>query len=148
VGSNPESVLVTLLYIFYIVNRGQREERKMLKRFFFKGDKNTVPQLRLLVARFPPLRPEFDPSSCGICGSRSCFLRVLRFPLPNFIPPTVPHSSSSIIRGWYNRPTIGRRAKWSQDHPNPRKFWRSKIIYILKKVNENKNYESLLALFI
>jgi hypothetical protein len=47
--------------------------------------------------------------SCGICGKRSgtgaIFLRVLRFPLPILIPPTTPHSSS-IIRGWYNRPTV------------------------------------------
>jgi hypothetical protein len=31
------------------------------------------------------------------------FLELLRFPLPS-IPPTASHSSSSIIRGWYNRP--------------------------------------------
>jgi hypothetical protein len=36
------------------------------------------------------------------------FLRLLRFPLPILIPPTAPHSSS-IIRGWYNRPVSGRR---------------------------------------
>jgi hypothetical protein len=47
--------------------------------------------------------------SCGICGGQSStgagFLRVLRFPLPILIPPTAPQSSS-IIRGWYNRPTV------------------------------------------
>jgi hypothetical protein len=36
--------------------------------------------------------------SCGICGGQSGteagFLWVLRFPLPIFIPPTAPHSSS------------------------------------------------------
>jgi hypothetical protein len=31
------------------------------------------------------------------------FLRGLRFPLPVIIPPTAPHSSS-ITRGWYNKP--------------------------------------------
>jgi hypothetical protein len=45
--------------------------------------------------------------SCGVCGgqsgTRAGFPRVLRFPL---IPPTAPQSSSSIIRGWYNRPTV------------------------------------------
>jgi hypothetical protein len=41
--------------------------------------------------------------SCGIYGGQSGsgagFLRVLRFSL-SLIPPTAPHSSSSIIRGW------------------------------------------------
>jgi hypothetical protein len=53
--------------------------------------------------------------SRGICGGQSGtgagFLRVLRFSLPILFPPTTPHSSSSIIRGWYNRPNIGRRIK-------------------------------------
>jgi hypothetical protein len=34
------------------------------------------------------------------------FLRVLRFPLPIFIPPIAPQSPSSIIWGWYNRPAV------------------------------------------
>jgi hypothetical protein len=62
--------------------------------------------------------------SCGICGGQSVtgtdFLRVLRFPLPVLIPPTAPHSSSPIIRGWYNRPKSGRRTKWTQSHSIPR----------------------------
>jgi hypothetical protein len=45
--------------------------------------------------------------SCGICGgqndTRAGFLQALQFPQPILIPPTAPHSSS-IIRGWYNRP--------------------------------------------
>jgi hypothetical protein len=40
----------------------------------------------------------------------------LRFPLPSLIPPAAPHSSS-IMRGWYNRPNSGRRAEWTQSHP-------------------------------
>jgi hypothetical protein len=48
--------------------------------------------------------------SCGICsghnGTGAGFLHVLRFPLPNFIPPSVPQSPSSIIWGWYNRPVV------------------------------------------
>jgi hypothetical protein len=47
-------------------------------------------------------------SSYWICGRQrgtgAGFLRVLQFPLPVLIPPTAPHSSSSIIRVWYNRP--------------------------------------------
>jgi hypothetical protein len=49
-------------------------------------------------------------NSYGICGAQSGigadFLRVLRFLLPIFIPPTAPHLSSSIIRGWSNRPSV------------------------------------------
>jgi hypothetical protein len=48
--------------------------------------------------------------SSGICGGQSGtgagFLRVLRFPLPIFIPPIAPQSPSSIIWGWYNRPEV------------------------------------------
>jgi hypothetical protein len=63
--------------------------------------------------------------SWGICGVQSGtgagFLRVLRFPLSILIPPTAPHSSS-IVRGWYNRPVSGRRTKWTQSHPTPRNY--------------------------
>jgi hypothetical protein len=62
--------------------------------------------------------------SCGICGgligAGAVFLRVLRFPLPVLMPPSAPHSSSSIIRGWCNRPNSGRRTKWTQSCPTPR----------------------------
>jgi hypothetical protein len=48
--------------------------------------------------------------SCGIRGGQSGagagFLRVLRFPLPIFIPPIGPQSSSSIIWGLYNRSEV------------------------------------------
>jgi hypothetical protein len=50
---------------------------------------------------------------CGICGGQSDtgagFLWVLQFPLPILIPPILPHSPSSTIRSWYNRPNSGRR---------------------------------------
>jgi hypothetical protein len=60
-------------------------------------------------------------------GAGAGFLRVLRFPLPILIPPTAPHSS--IIRGWYNRPTSGRNAKWTQSNITPRnkKIWEALI---------------------
>jgi hypothetical protein len=62
--------------------------------------------------------------TCGICGGQSGagenFLRVLRFHLPILNPPTAPHSSSFIIRGWYNKPISGRRTKWTESHPTPR----------------------------
>jgi hypothetical protein len=49
-------------------------------------------------------------SSCGICGGQigtgAGFLRVLRFLLPIFIPPTAPQSPSSSIWGWYNRTVL------------------------------------------
>jgi hypothetical protein len=48
--------------------------------------------------------------SSGICdgqsGAGAGFLRVLRFPLPIFIPPIAPQSTSSIIWGWYYRPVV------------------------------------------
>jgi hypothetical protein len=72
--------------------------------------------------RFPTAatRVRAQVRSCGIWGGQSGtgagFLRVLRLPLPILIPPTAPHSSSSIIRGWYNRPVSDRRTKWSQSH--------------------------------
>jgi hypothetical protein len=50
------------------------------------------------------------------------FLRVLRFPLPILISPTAPHSSSSIVRSWYNRSVSGRRTKWTQSQPHPKKL--------------------------
>jgi hypothetical protein len=57
---------------------------------------------------------------CGICGGQNGTwvgsLRVLRFPLPIFVLPTAPHSSSFINRGWYNRPISGRRTKCTQTH--------------------------------
>jgi hypothetical protein len=46
---------------------------------------------------------------------------VFRFPLPILIPSTTPYSSST-IQGWYNRPTSGRRTKWTQSHPIPRNW--------------------------
>jgi hypothetical protein len=62
----------------------------------------------LLLELSPSL--SYDRWSCGICGGQSGagagFLRVLRFPLPIFIPPIALQSSSSIIWGLYNRPGV------------------------------------------
>jgi hypothetical protein len=81
--------------------------------------------------------------SCGICGEQSGteagFLRVLRFPLPIFIPPIASHSSSSIIRGWYHKPISGRCTKCTLSHPSPKKettfqkvvLWREPQIHTL-----------------
>jgi hypothetical protein len=48
--------------------------------------------------------------SCGICGGQSGagagFLRVLRCPLPIFIPQIAPQLPSSIIWGLHNRPEV------------------------------------------
>jgi hypothetical protein len=45
-----------------------------------------------------------------VCGGQSGigagFLRVLRFPLPIFIPPIAPQSPSSVIWDWYNKPIV------------------------------------------
>jgi hypothetical protein len=63
--------------------------------------------------------------SCGICSGQSGygagFLRVLRFPLPNLIPPIAPQSPSYIIRGWYKWPNSGRSTEWTQSHPTLKK---------------------------
>jgi hypothetical protein len=42
----------------------------------------------------------------GQNGAGADFLRVLRFPVPIFIPPIAPKSPPSIIWGWYNRPVV------------------------------------------
>jgi hypothetical protein len=66
----------------------------------------------------------------GQSGARAGSLRVLRFPLP-VIPLICPHlSSSSIIRGWYNRPKSGLRTKWTQSHPTPRNQTKPKIFLV------------------
>jgi hypothetical protein len=57
---------------------------------------------------------------CGKCGSGAGFLRVLGFPVPILVPRTAPHSSSSIIQGWYDRPNSGQHIEWTQSHPTPR----------------------------
>jgi hypothetical protein len=63
------------------------------------------------VSRQLPAAVRSQVMSRGVCGDNLVgFLRVHRFPLPILIPTTAPHSSS-IFRGWYNRPNGGRRTK-------------------------------------
>jgi hypothetical protein len=84
-------------------------------------------RLPIAAARLPP-----HITSCGICGGQSGigkdFPRVLRFPLPILIPPTAPHSS--IIRGQYSRPISGRRTKWTQFHPTPKRERKRENVYV------------------
>jgi hypothetical protein len=70
--------------------------------------------------------------SCGICGgqssTRASFLLVLRFPLPISIPPTASHSS--IIRRWCSGTISGRRTKWTQSYPTPRKLKKNTFLCV------------------
>jgi hypothetical protein len=49
---------------------------------------------------------EKDGLNGGQSGAVAGFLRVLRFPLPIFIPPISPKSPSPLIRSRYNRPVM------------------------------------------
>jgi hypothetical protein len=96
--------------------------------------------------------------SCGICGGQSGtgegLLRVLRFPLPIFIPPTAPRLSF-IIRGWYNRLFSGRHTKCTQSHPTPRnkkelpRRWIETVVLLLLRACtflREPNYRSCLTM--
>jgi hypothetical protein len=48
----------------------------------------------------------YQSTDGGQSGAGAGFLRVLRFPLPIFIPPIAPQSPLSIIWGLYNRPEV------------------------------------------
>jgi hypothetical protein len=58
------------------------------------------------------------------------FLRVLQFPLPILIPPTASHSSSFIIRCWYNKPNSGRCTTRTQAHFTPRNRKVKSLVHI------------------
>jgi hypothetical protein len=64
-----------------------------------------MPQLKRLVAGFPPWRPGLKPGICGgQSGTGAGFIQELQFLLPIFIPSISPQSPSPITRGWCNRP--------------------------------------------
>jgi hypothetical protein len=71
-----------------------------------------APQLKRLVAGFPPRRPGFKPGfdHVGFCDGQKWrwgrFSPSTSVSLPIFIPPIYPQSPSPIIRGWYNRPVV------------------------------------------
>jgi hypothetical protein len=85
-----------------------------------------VLQLRRLVVGFPPRRAEIEPRSGHVrfvvdrVVLGQSFRRVFRFPLPVLIPPTAPHSSSSIIQGSYNSPNTAWRDKVDSVSPTPK----------------------------
>jgi hypothetical protein len=86
--------------------------------------------------------------TCRICGEQSGtgarLLRVIRFSLPILIPPTAPHSSS-IIRGWYNRPVNGRHTKRTQSDPTPgrKRNWKHSYPTEQQRVNPMSSYQIL-----
>jgi hypothetical protein len=74
----------------------------------------------------PGSSPGVASGICGKqCGAGAGFLRVLRFPLPIFIPPDSPSSNHP---GRYNRPFSGRRAEWTQYGLHPPTMRIKKII--------------------
>jgi hypothetical protein len=90
--------------------------------------------------------------SYGICigqsGTGAGFFRVLRFPLPVFIPPVAPQSFSSIIWGLYNRPEVAAvpsglsptppiiiKIMWSARIVWPVNNWFTSYRYSLKSFN-------------
>jgi hypothetical protein len=90
----------------------QRPESIKLESYQIRGQGRAIAQA---VSRWLPTaaaRVRSRVWSSGICGGQNGagagFLRVLRFPLPIFIPPIAPQSPSSIIWGC----TIGQ--KWPQ----------------------------------
>jgi hypothetical protein len=78
-------------------------------------------QLRQFVTGFPPRRPGFVPRS-GHVGFVVDKVTLGQVSPSTSVSPANSHStdSSSIIRGWYNRPVSGLRTKWTQSHPTTR----------------------------
>jgi hypothetical protein len=78
---------------------------------FLKSNARILPEITQRQLPTSAVRVRAQVRSCGIydgqSGTGAGFLPVFRFPLPILIPSTAPHLSSSIIRGWYNRPVSG-----------------------------------------
>jgi hypothetical protein len=71
-----------------------------------------MPQLGQSVIGFPQRRSKFEPMPDNVgfvvykVSLEQVFSEYFGFTLQILIPPTAPHSSS-IIRGWYNKPVSG-----------------------------------------
>jgi hypothetical protein len=64
-----------------------------------------LPQRHLVHHKSHLTRPGFVPGS-GHVGFVVDKVALGQFPLPILIPPTAPHSPSSIVRGWLHRPVV------------------------------------------
>jgi hypothetical protein len=75
--------------------------------------------------------------SCGICGGQSGagagFLRVLRLPLPIFVPPIAPQSPSSIIWGLYNRPEVAAVPSGLSPTPQKKRVYWTRLLRSLDR---------------
>jgi hypothetical protein len=94
---------------------------------------NSVPTLQYgsTVAKVVSCRlPTVAARVRGICGGQSKYWGRYSLSAPVSLAnhSTAPQSSS-IIRGWYNRPNSGQHTKCTQSHPTPTKL-KNKIIFL------------------
>jgi hypothetical protein len=96
-----------------------------------------VPAYILFLGKFTGKTPcaFSDISSPGqvMCNLWWTKLHWGRFSPSTSVSPANSHSTDSftfiIIRGWYNRPVSGRRTKWTQSHPTPRKLKTTSLVW-------------------